>query len=149
MPIPPIPGIAYLVDNYASKIRTLGVFWFVYAGLSLLLGFAKLAFLQAFFAHHFGMWGHGPFMHSPFEQDWFGPAFLHLAWITVLVRTGLALAAGWGLMERARWGRFVALVAAFLNIIHLPFGTALAICTLVLLMGYRNNTLYDQLLQQP
>jgi hypothetical protein len=57
----------------------------------------------------------------------------------------LALAAGWGLMERAPWGRIVAIVAAFLSLLRFPFGTALGIWTLVVLLGYRNSTLYEQL----
>jgi hypothetical protein len=56
----------------------------------------------------------------------------------------MALVAGWGLWERTGWGRIVAIVAAFLNILKFPFGTALGIWTLVLLLGYRNSTLYQQ-----
>ncbi|MGB6688368.1 MAG: hypothetical protein WBE76_11050 [Terracidiphilus sp.] len=138
----------YLIETYATKVRTLGVFWFVYAGLNLLLGFVGMAFLHTFWGNnHWGIWDHGPWG-SPFGP-WFGPAIIHLAWVAILVRVGLALAAGWGLMERTQWGRFVALVAAFLNIIHFPFGTALAIFTLVLLLGYRNNALYCQLSGTP
>jgi hypothetical protein len=79
------------------------------------------------------------------NPEWFGPAVIHFAWTMVFVRAGLAFAAGWGLMERAPWGRVVAIVAAFLNLIKIPFGTALGIWTLVMLLGYRNTTLYDQL----
>jgi hypothetical protein len=63
----------------------------------------------------------------------------------IVVRAGLAFAAGWGLMERAPWGRVVAIVAAFLSLLKIPFGTAIAIWTLVTLLGYRNTSLYDQL----
>jgi hypothetical protein len=63
----------------------------------------------------------------------------------IIVRAGLAFMAGWGLMEHAPWGRVVAIVAAFLCILKIPFGTAIAIWTLVTLLGYRNTTLYDQL----
>jgi hypothetical protein len=63
----------------------------------------------------------------------------------IVIRAGLALVAGWGLMERSEWGRIVAIVAAFLSILKFPFGTALGIWTLVMLLGYRNTTLYDQL----
>jgi hypothetical protein len=48
-------------------------------------------------------------------------------------------------MERAPWGRVVAIVAAFLGILKFPFGTAIGIWTLVVLMGYRNSSLYDRL----
>ena len=140
---PPVPGMAYLVATYASKIKTLGIFWIVYAGLNLLFGFMGMAFLRAF-SNHWG-WSHGPWGDGFPFGPWFGPAMIHFAFVVVLVRTALALAAGWGLMERAQWGRFVALVAAFLNILKFPFGTAIAVFTLVLLLGYRNNTLYSQL----
>jgi hypothetical protein len=63
----------------------------------------------------------------------------------MLVRSALALLAGWGLMERTQWGRVVAIVAAFFSLIRIPIGTALGIWTLVTLLGYRNTTLYDQL----
>jgi hypothetical protein len=73
------------------------------------------------------------------------PVILHFAWLFVVLRGGLAIVAGWGLMEHAPWGRVVAIVAAFLGLIRIPIGTALGIWTLVTLLGYRNTTLYDQL----
>jgi hypothetical protein len=39
----------------------------------------------------------------------------------------------------------VAIVAAFFNVLKFPFGTALGVWTLIVLLGYRNATLYDQL----
>jgi hypothetical protein len=137
--------MALLLDTYASKIRTLGVFWFVFAGLRLLGGIAGMTFLRGTMGHHFGPWGHNPWTQGDLGDWWFGPALMHLIWVSVLIKVGLALAAGWGLMERAQWGRFVALVAAFLSILAIPFGTVLAIFTFVLLLGYRNSTLYNQL----
>jgi len=87
----------------------------------------------------------GPWMHGPMPPMWLGPAFVHLIWVMLVLRAGLALAAGWGLMEHTQWGRLVAIVAAILCLIKFPFGTALGIWTLVMLLGYRNSTLYDQL----
>jgi len=48
-------------------------------------------------------------------------------------------------MEHAQWGRLLAIVAAIFCLLKFPFGTALGIWTLVMLLGYRNSTLYDQL----
>jgi ABC-type glycerol-3-phosphate transport system permease component len=70
---------------------------------------------------------------------------LRFAWMAVVVRVGLAAVAGWGLYERAQWGRIVAIVAAILSLLRFPLGTALGIWTLVVLLGYRNSTLYEQL----
>jgi len=135
-----VSGLEFELQNYAGKVKALGIVWLIYAGFSLLLGIAGLTFASAFFSGRFGPWMHGPV--PPF---WFGPAFVHLIWVVLLVRSGLALATGWGLMERAPWGRFVAIVAAILNLIKFPFGTALGIWTLAVLLGYRNRSLYEQL----
>jgi hypothetical protein len=109
------------------------------------LGFIGLAFANAFLSGQFGPWMHGPWMHGPIPPEWLGPAVLHLAWVYLVVRAGLALAAVWGLLERAPWGRIVAIVSAIVSILKFPFGTALGIWTLVVLLGYRNSTLYEQL----
>jgi hypothetical protein len=138
--VPPIPGLQFQLENYASKIRTLSIFWYVYAGLSLLLGFVGLAFAHAFFSGAFGPWLHGP-VPPPF----LAPVILHLTWLFLTVRALLAAAAGWGLMEHAPWGRVVAIIAAIFNLLKFPFGTAMAIWTFVVLLGYRNSTLYEQL----
>jgi hypothetical protein len=133
------------VTNYAGRIRALSIVWFIFGGLYLVLGFIGLTFAHAFLSGPFGAWSHGPWSHGPFPPEMFVPALLRFAWVFVLLRSGLALAAGWGLMERTQWGRIVAIIAAFLCLIKIPIGTALGIWTLVTLLGYRNTTLYDQL----
>jgi hypothetical protein len=143
--VPPVPGLQFQLDGYAGKVRTLSIVWFIYAGLSLVLSFVGMAFARAFMSNHFGPWPHGPWMNGPFRPEWFGPAVLHFVWVFVLLRAALLFAAGWGLMERAPWGRMVAIVAAFLCLLKFPIGTALGIWTLVTLMGYRNQSLYEQL----
>jgi hypothetical protein len=143
--VPPVPGLQFQLESYAGKIRLLGIFWFVYAGLSLLLGLAGLTFAKAFMSGGFGPWMNGPWGHGSMPPMWFGPAFLHFIWIILVLRAGLAVAAGFGLMEHAQWGRLVAIVAAIFSLLKFPFGTALGIWTLVMLLGYRNSTLYDQL----
>jgi hypothetical protein len=135
----------FQLQNYAGRIKALSIVWFIYGGLSLVLGIAALTFANAFLNGSFGPWAHGPWNHGPWEPGMMGPAIIHFAWTLLVVRSGLALAAGWGLMERSSWGRVVAVVAAFLCLIKIPIGTALGIWTLVTLLGYRNTTLYDQL----
>jgi hypothetical protein len=146
---PLVPGLEFELQNYAGKIRTLSIVWFLYAGCALLSGILALAFARSFFAGHLAPWMHGPFGRGPWGQNgfpfFFGPALLHFVWLAVIFRFGLALAAGWGLMERAPWGRIVAIIAAFLSLLKFPFGTAIGIWTLVVLMGYRNASLYDRL----
>jgi hypothetical protein len=148
--VPLVAGLEFQLANYAGKVKALSVVWFIYAGFSILSGFIGLAFADAILAGRFGPWAsehwmNGPMTHSPVFPFFFGRAILHFAWVAVLIRTGLAFAAGWGLMERAQWGRIVAIIAAFLSILKFPIGTAIGIFTLVVLMGYRNTRLFDQL----
>jgi len=143
-PAPPVPNLPFELANYANRLRALSTVWFIYGGLVILTGVIGLSFANAFF-NGYGPWAHGPWAHNfPFGPG-FGPAIIHFAWIMIIVRAGLAFMAGWGLMEHAPWGRVMAIVAAFLSILKIPFGTAIAIWTLVTLLGYRNTTLYDQL----
>ena len=138
--VPPVPGLQYQIEAFAGKVRTLSIFWFAYAAIALSTGFIGLAFANAILAGRFGPW-----LHGPMPPMWFGPAIMHFAWVYLVVRCALALVAGWGLWEHAQWGRAVAIVAAFLNLLKFPFGTAMGIWTLVVLLGYRNTTLYEQL----
>lgn len=143
--VPPVPGLQFLLENYAGKIRLLSIFWFVYAGLSLLTGIAGLTFARSFLSGGFGPWANNPWTHGPMPPIWIGPAFFHLIWVMLVFRAALAVAAGWGLMEHTQWGRLVAIVAAILCMLKFPFGTAIGVWTLVMLLGYRNSSLYDQL----
>ena len=141
-PVPPVPAFQFELAGYASKMRALATVWYIYGGLALLTGIIGMTFMNAWFHGH-GMWIHGPWGRSPFL---FGP-IIRFGWAFVVGRSVLALLAGYGLMERASWGRMVAIVAAFLSILKFPFGTAIGIWTLIMLMGYRNTTLYEQISQ--
>lgn len=146
---PPVPNLNFQVQNYDGKIKALSIVWLVYGCLSLVLGAVGLAFANAFLMGHFGPWPHGPWGQDSMGPEWFMPLILRFAWVIILLRSALALAAGWGLMQRTEWGRIVAIVAAFLSLVRIPIGTALGIWTLVTLLGYRNATLYDQLQTGP
>ena len=146
-PVPPVPTMAFEVEQYGIKIQTLGTMWILYAGLVLLTSIGGIWFAHSFFSGGFpwsGPWGRGPWGHgaAPF---FLAPAFLHMLWVFTLARVALLVAAGWGLREHASWGRPVAIIAAFFSLIRIPLGTGLGIWSLVMLLGYRNRSLYEQL----
>ncbi len=143
VPVPPVPGLQFQLASFNSKLRALSTVWYIYGGLRLLFGAVGMVFAHAFFNGHFRN-----FMLGPMPFPWMGPAILRVAWIFLIIQAGLAFAAGYGLMERAPWGRVVAIVAAVFSLLKFPLGTALAIWTLVTLLGYRNSALYEQLPQQ-
>ncbi len=136
----PFPGLQFQLESYAGKIRVLAIFWFIYAGVALLTGFAGMAFAHAVLSGAFGEW-----MHGPIPPAFMGHFLLQFAWVFLVTRVALAVCAGWGLMQHAQWGRMVAIIAAIFCLLKFPFGMAMGIWTLVLLLGYRNGTLYEQL----
>jgi hypothetical protein len=62
----------------------------------------------------------------------------------LILQAALAFFAAWGLLERQSWGRILAIIAGILSLWHIPFGTALGVYTLWVLlpasseMEYRN-----------
>lgn len=137
--VPPVPGMQLELAGFANRIKALSTVWFIYAAISLAFGFVGMAFARHFILGH----GHG-FFFGPDSPPWIGAA-IQFGWIFLVLRSALALAAGYGLMERAPWGRVVAIVAAILNLLKFPLGTALGIWTLIVLLGYRNSALYEQI----
>jgi hypothetical protein len=63
-----------------------------------------------------------------------GPGVCSFVAILFLVSAVLKFATGWGLLKARPWGRTLALVMAFLELPALPFGTALGVFTLVVLL---------------
>jgi len=62
--------------------------------------------------------------------------------------SGIAVASlltGWGLQKVRPWGRTLALVMAFIALVHPPFGTALGIYTLYVLLSPDAGAEYDRL----
>ena len=53
----------------------------------------------------------------------------------MLIRGVIGIIAGVGLLQRAPWARILALIMGFLSLISFPFGTALGIYTIWVLMA--------------
>jgi hypothetical protein len=120
------------VSRVSGNIRTLAILWMVYSVLRILPGL---------FLRSLGNYG------FPYMDD--APFFVHGIVRTVgsafLITGVLGLIAGWGLMERQSWARMLAIVLAFLSLIHVPFGTAIGIYTLWVLLPSASEAEYQRL----
>lgn len=65
--------------------------------------------------------------------------------IIVLAKAVVGFIAGWGLLQRDPWARVLLLVLAFISLIHPPFGTALGVYTLWVLLPGPSQQEYDTL----
>jgi hypothetical protein len=65
--------------------------------------------------------------------------------ILVLGKAGCGFIAGWGLMKHDAWARVLALVLAFVSLFNIPFGTAIGVYTLWVLLPGQSQQEYDAL----
>lgn len=119
-----------------EHVRLLGILWIAMSALNFIGGGVLLVVANTLFWRF-----HGPDM-SP------GHAFLHplLTMIAffVLAKAVAGVIAGVGLLQRAPWARILALVLAFVSLINPPFGTALGIYTLWVLLPSQSEQEYER-----
>lgn len=127
----PTPVALTLPRNRLDRHRSvLGILWLVYAALRL----GGVIFLVVL----------GKVLPSFLSQIPGIPDWLHIGRFAALgIALGVilggisaigALLAGWGLLERASWAGILAIVMGCLALIRIPFGTALGIYTLWVLL---------------
>jgi len=120
-------------NRIAGHVRLLGILWLAVSAFRLLPGL----FLFSIFHHGFHWWAPGLPLFVPGLLRAIGGAFIGI---------GVAgIVAGWGLLDRQPWARVLALVLGCLNLIDMPFGTALGIYTLWVLLPAESEQEYRQI----
>jgi len=108
-----------------DHVKIIGILWIVFGAMSLLAA----AFLFILL------------MGVSFIPDIEPPATGILRFVGFFIGSFLALLGlpkiigGWGLLKGFEWGRIVTLIVAFLSLLNVPFGTALGIYSIVILMN--------------
>ncbi len=133
-----------------NHLRTLGILW-VILGVYRLLGWIfALPFLGGFFGGMGHGWGRGV-MYGPFGH---GDMTFHHAWmatlipmitLVVILMAGFSFLVGYALLTRQPWGRILAIIAAIFTLLKFPFGTALAIYTLWVLLPADSAAEYERI----
>ena len=122
------------VGNPGGDRRTLGVCWLLYGIFRLILGIC-LALFSGTATVMFGA------LLSRVPDPYTLMAAFHIAYIGMVVLSVLCalfgILAGLALMANQRSARMLALVAAFLSVSAIPFGTTLGIYTLIALLPLR------------
>jgi len=131
------PGVPALTrpNRLERHIRTLGILWIV-VGVLLIMPSLVLAGISH--ASHI-MIGDEIFTNPLMRPLLFflGSGFLVVAAGGILV--------GWGLMRHEHWARIAAIVVGILALFHVPFGTALGIYTLWVLLPADARAQYERL----
>lgn len=132
-PNPLLAGVSLEpVDSPARRVQNhlhlLSILWIAYSAMLL------LAALIVFFVSQI----------LPYRADappFITPLLTGIA-VIVLAKGALCFAAGWGLMHRLHWARMLALVLGILALLSIPFGTALGVFTLWVLLPAGSDAAY-------
>ncbi len=117
-------------------LRTLGILWIVVGVLFLIPSIIALAV---------GSIAHVAIPGSEGMARALGPLVLYLIGGSLLVVGAGGICVGWGLMQRQPWARIAALILGILALFHPPFGTALGIYTLWILLSNDAGTEYEHM----
>ena len=118
-------------------LRTLGILWIVVGVLWII---PSLVLMGISHAPHL-MMGDEMFTHA------FMPPLMFSLGVVFLVIAAGGVLVGWGLMNHERWARITAIVLGILALFHPPFGTALGIYTLWVLLPTDSAAEYDRMSQ--
>lgn len=125
------------------NIQALAILWLVAGVLNLVIGFGLFTVGRIVFPNILA--------NTALHADGFNTVAPLLRTLMVfaggftIVKALLGLAAGSGLLQRQTWARPLAIVMSFFELLHIPFGTALGIYTLVVLLPGEAAVEYDQL----
>ena len=112
----------------AGHIRLLGILWLAISALRLIPALVLLAFAGASF--------------FPPDIPQFVHAVLPAIGLCLLVISGLGIVAGCGLLMRQGWARMMTVVFGAIGLIDIPFGTALGVYTLWVLLPAESEQEY-------
>jgi hypothetical protein len=112
----------------ARHVRLLGILWIAYSAISLIGGVVLVIVSHTVF---------GPLglPNMPGGPPNFIRPLLFVIGCALLVKAAAGIAAGLGLMQRQEWGRVLAIVLGVISLFNIPFGTALGIYTLWVLVS--------------
>ena len=132
------------LQTLRHQVSVLGITWLAYGAFRIvgavwILAVSRyfLPVMQDAFSH-----SNAPF---PFPIVDFLHAIYTISAVYGVVTGGFGIYAGYALMQRLRSARAMAIVAAFVCVISFPFGTAIAVYTLIKLMPENAARDYKQL----
>ncbi|HLW87529.1 MAG TPA: zinc ribbon domain-containing protein [Terriglobales bacterium] len=120
-----------------EHIRLLGILWLALSAFSAVAAVVLYVIANTLFRHLADTGG------AENAAIWLRP-FLGVIALIVAAKAALGFVAGWGLLQHEPWARMLTIVLAFLALFHIPFGTALGIYTLWVLLPAESDAEYRE-----
>lgn len=129
----PLPG------RVKAHVHLLGLLWLALSAFNVVGGVVLYILANTLFArmHEFGV--------PPEAPTGFLRPLLSVFAIFILAKAACGFIAGWGLLQREPWARVIALVLAFVSLFNVPFGTAIGVYTMWVLLPGESQQQYDDL----
>jgi hypothetical protein len=132
------PPVYASPNRVQQHVRLLGILWLALSALNAVGGLVLFTVANTVFAHmrHFGAPQNVP-------PSFLSP-LLSVIGCAVLFKAALGFIAGWGLLRHEPWARILTIVLSFLALFNIPFGTALGIYGLWVLLPAASEREYQQ-----
>jgi hypothetical protein len=137
----PVIALRPVQGRVQSHTHLLGILWLAMSALNAVGGVILLILGTTFFPH----------LHEFAGKDanqvptGFLSALLTTLGVIVLAKAAAGFLTGRGLMQYESWARVVALILAFLSLFNIPFGTAIGVYTMWVLLPGNSQQEYDAL----
>jgi hypothetical protein len=125
-------------NRVQEHVRLLGILWLALSTLNAVIGLALCIIANTVFAHLHELGG------PPNAPAGFIRSLLCAFGSLILIKAACGFFAGWGLLRREPWARTLTIVVSFLALFHIPFGTALGIYSMWVLLPAQSEREYEQ-----
>ncbi|HEV2646621.1 MAG TPA: hypothetical protein VGU46_09675 [Acidobacteriaceae bacterium] len=142
-PPPPAYGVPF-PGRVQRHLQILGILWLVYGAYRGLTGIIGAAVLTGLSHGALQNWSAPPTFPYGTGAHWMAGLAAVVAAFTFF-STILSFLVGYALLNRKPWARTLAIVIGILQLIHIPFGTALGIYTLWVFGCSRSAAEYEAL----
>jgi hypothetical protein len=119
----------------------LGILWLAMSAFNAVAGLILIVLANTLFVHLHQMGA------PPEVPTGFLTAIVSTLGIIILAKAACGFIAGWGLLHHEAWARVVVLVLAFISLFHIPFGTAIGVYTMWVLLPGASQQEYDAMVE--
>jgi len=119
-----------------GNLQLLGILWLAISAFNTIGGVVLYVLANTLFAHLRELG-------APEAPTAFLRPLLSVVGIFILAKAACGFIAGWGLMQREPWARIIALALGFISLFNIPFGTAVGVYTLWVLLPAQSQEEYD------
>lgn len=131
----PTPG------RVQEHVRLLGILWLAFSAFNTIGAVILYVLANTLFAHLHELG-------APEAPTSFLRPLLTIVSFLLLAKAGAGFVAGYGLLQADRWARVITLVLAFVSMfVNIPFGTALGIYTMWVLLPDQSDQEYEALVE--